>query len=314
MISTENAKDAYVGGMCSCGPSWNQPEVAHSLPHPVEGCECPPSTVDTRVQMNGEMPNFRVDDKPIFAGILSYESPLSLNNSLHNWLEHDLFHRIAAQDVFLQINHRSERDNEVVDAFQRNKLNGKHPMTVMGSPEENLNPGLTISKFCRLAEQHPSSHPNGENLLLFLEKDWILEDHWLQERSGKLESVFQSAKTLSERGVHYFRLQSALNGINRRSEVTWGLHSRDKYASEHEGEAWMCAAEGRSWACTTAHQHRWTNLPSIIDCKWFLRYLEPFAIMTGQGDPVMACGRKDGYCDWEKALQDGRIAWTNSQW
>ena len=24
--------------------------------------------------------------------------------------------------------------------------------------------------------------------------------------------------------------------------------------------------------------------------------------------------QENGYCDWEAAMQDGRIAWTNSQW
>ena len=23
---------------------------------------------------------------------------------------------------------------------------------------------------------------------------------------------------------------------------------------------------------------------------------------------------REGYCDWEESLQDGRVAWTNSQW
>ena len=45
-------------------------------------------------------------------------------------------------------------------------------------------------------------------------------------------------------------------------------------------------------------------------------YLEPFALMSS--DPILTgCGRgfqSTGYCDWEEAMQDGRIAWTNSQW
>ncbi len=36
-------------------------------------------------------------------------------------------------------------------------------------------------------------------------------------------------------------------------------------------------------------------------------------------DPIMWCGssiahRTSGYCDWEEVMQDGRVAWTNSQW
>lgn len=68
--------------------------------------------------------------------------------------------------------------------------------------------------------------------------------------------------------------------------------------------------------CTTSHQHRWTNHPMLVKCDWFLRYLEPYALLS---DPIMYCGSshvhrvRDGYCDWEEALQDGRVAWTNSQ-
>jgi hypothetical protein len=244
------------------------------------------------------MPDFGVEDKPIFAGILSYKSPLSLNNSLHNWLDHDLFHRIAAQDVFVQVNHRSERDDEIIDAFQQNKLNNRHPLTITGSSEENLHPGMAISKFCRMAEQHPSSHPNGENLLLFLEKDWIIPDTARKADHDGLQQIFRSAIALSQRGVPYISLRY----VNFDSDAS---------------KSWSCPAQGIPWFCKTAHQHRWTNLPVLLDCSWFLRYLEPFALMSIY-DPIMWCGRHDGhgkgYCDWEKAMQDGRIAWTNSQW
>ena len=48
---------------------------------------------------------------------------------------------------------------------------------------------------------------------------------------------------------------------------------------------------------------------------WCLRYLEPFALLD---DPIMwGCRpgmRETGYCDWEQALGNGRVAWTISQW
>ena len=294
------------------------------LHHPVEGCQCfdgdgrimPEPTSDqfmsklsrdyflrpnnqcqeseAESQFNwDQMPDFGVEDLPIFVGVLSFKSPLSLNNTLHNWLKHDLFHRIAAQDVMVQLNHRSQEDDEIMYDFQK-KLNNRHPMTILGDEEENLHPGLAISNFCRRAEQHPSSHPNGENLVLFLEKDWIIPDG-----SGKLfylESIFRSAIALSQRGVPYVSLRS----------------------SQVDGsKSWRCPAEGIGWRCTTAHQHRWTNHPVLISCNWFLRYLEPFVLLN---DPIMYCGsssvhrKRNGYCDWEEALQDGRVAWTNSHW
>ena len=218
-------------------------------------------------------------------------TPLSLNNSLHNWLENDLFHRIGAQDVFVQLNHRSAHDDEILNEFQQTKLQGRHPLTPLGAPEENLNPGLAISKFCRMAEQHPSSHPNGENLLLWLEKDWVIIDN---ARKHKIEQIFQSARTLSQRGVPYVGLRADLG-------------------EAEQSKVWNCPTNGVPWKCMTAHQHRWLNFPSVIDCNWFLRFLEPYALMSTD-DPIMNCGRPDGYCDWEKALQDGRIEWTNSQW
>ena len=237
-----------------------------------------------------QMPDFGVQDRPIFVGILSYESPLSLNNSLHNWLDNDFFRRIAAQDVMVQLNHRSDFDDEILREFQRMSLNDRHPMTITGAPEENLNPGLAISKFCRMAEQHPSSHPNGENLLLWLEKDWVIIDN---TKKLRLEKIFESAIALSQRGVPYIGLRADLG--------------------ETDGSRmWNCPAEGVPWMCFTARHHRWTNWPALIDCRWFLRYLEPFALMS-MTDPIMWCGRHE-YCDWEKATQDGRVAWTNSQW
>ncbi|KAL7436100.1 LOW QUALITY PROTEIN: hypothetical protein ACHAXM_005088 [Skeletonema potamos] len=173
----------------------------------------------------------------------SYESPLSLNNSLHNWLENDVFHRIAAQDVFVQLNHRSSHDDAILYEFQQTKLNDRHTITITGAPEENLNPGLAISKFCRMAEQHPSSHPNGENLLLWLEKDWVIIDN---AKKLRLEKIFQSAVSLSQRGVPYIGLRADLG-------------------EAEESRMWNCPAEGVPWRCTTAHQHRWLNLPSLID-------------------------------------------------
>jgi len=118
------------------------------------------------------MPDFGVEQSlPVFVGVLSYESPLSLNGSLHNWLDHDLFQSINAQDVMVQLNHRSLEDDQILNDFN-NRLASidQPPVSIMGSSEDNLNPGLAISKYCRAAEAHPNSHPLGKNLLLFLEK------------------------------------------------------------------------------------------------------------------------------------------------
>lgn len=228
-------------------------EAKRFVHHPVEGCQCfggdarlkPDTTADEFMsvlsrdyflrpdnqcveseaasQFNwDQMPDFGVQDLPIFAGVLSFRSPLTLNNTLHSWLKHDLFHRIGAQDVMIQLNQRSPEDDEILHDFQQ-KLNNRHPMTILGSEEENLHPGLAISNFCRRAEQHPSSHPTGENLVLFLEKDWIIPDE--SGRLSRIEDIFRSAIALSQRGVPYVSLRS--NKVRSRM--------------------WNCPAEGVEW-------------------------------------------------------------------
>lgn len=338
--------DVHVGGMCRCGGKalpvpGPMSAVGHDtqivqLPskatgnhhkrflfHPNEDCNCiedaqfTDASTDPYLKQVGRpyfdsrcpneqgnyawegMPDLGVEEQlPIFAGVLSYKAPLSLNGTLHNWLSHDLFRRIGAKDVFVQLNHRSEKDDEVMHEYQKAALNKPHPLTVMGSPEENLNPGLAIAKFCRAAEEHPDSHPNGENLLLFMEKDWNIYDARQSRLARGIEQLFRSANALAQRGVSYIHLHYIFRGVGMDASKTW-----------------MCPSQGVEWKCTTAQQQRWTNTPLILSCSWFLRYLEPFALIQ---DPIMNGCRpgmqENGYCDWEAAMQDGRIAWTNSQW
>lgn len=98
-----------------------------------------------------------------------------------------------------------------------------------------------------------------------------------------------------QRGVPYVRLSPSVSVRSTPTKATVG--------------AWQCDAHGMTWDCATAHQHRYTNLPSVIRCDWFLRYLEPFALVE---DPIMhGCRngfRQTRYFDWEEAMQDGRIA------
>lgn len=248
------------------------------------------------------MPDLGVEETlPLFLGVQSYESPLSLNGTLHNWLDHDLFRRINARDVFVQLNHRSLMDDRIMFDFHDHmaKMQRQSPITVLGSDSSsNLHPGRTISNMCRRAESHPDSHPNGENLLLFLEKDWNLYNgaNDVPSKGQSLERLFRGINALAQRGVPYIRLKRKSKEVSK-------------------SKTWPCPSQGFPFECTTAHQHRWTNQPMVVSCKWFLRYLEPFALLD---DPIMY-GCREGfqenrYCDWEEALQDGRIAWVNSQW
>ena len=61
--------------------------------------------------------------------------------------------------------------------------------------EDNLNPGVAIAKCCRAAEAHPNSHPTGQNLLLFLEKDWNIISGDYQEKH--IEQLFYFVTTVS---------------------------------------------------------------------------------------------------------------------
>lgn len=249
----------------------------------------------------GHLPDLAVEESlPLFAGVLSYESPQSLNGTLHNWLDHDLFRRINVREAFVRLNHRSETDDQVMNHFfQEQELRQQQsPVTVLGSPKENLHPGRAIADFCRRAESHPDGHPNGENLLLFLEKDWNLygnPDDMTQK--GALEHLFRGISALAQRGVNY-------------------IHLKRKSMEVSEERTWPCPSQGFPFECTTAHQHRWTNQPLVVRCDWFLRYLEPFALLDG--DAIMYGCREGfqegGYCDWEEALQDGRVAWSEAQW
>jgi hypothetical protein len=230
------------------------------------------------------MPDLGAEERlPLFLGVLTYSSPQSLDAALENWTHAGLHELLSGAHV--QLNARTAQDDQVIY-----KHNSTFAFTVTGSPEENIHPGLAMARFCRAAELSPHGHPNGENLLLFLEKDWQLNDYGRDQLVARI----LSANTLAQRGVPYIRLGSRVS---------------DPVAS------WQCDAEGVKWECLTAHQQRFTNLPSIIKCDWFLRYLEPFAIIQ---DPIMtSCTAKlskINYCDWEQLAQDGRLEWTNSQW
>lgn len=150
-------------------------------------------------------------------------------------------------------------------------------------------PALPLQGFVGKQSNHPMVTPMARTCCFFLEKDW----HVIQ--SGLLQGVLDSANTLTQRGVPYVRLSPKVSASTVAS--------------------WQCDAQGMTWDCTTAHQHRYTNLPSVLRCDWFLRYLEPFALVE---DSIMfGCRRgfrEKKYFDWEEAMQDGRIAWTNSQW
>jgi len=238
-----------------------------------------------------QMPDFGVEqDLPLFIGVLSYESPQSLAAALENWRETDLFQKSRAQKIFVQLNHRSSQDDEVIQKFQY-KFPKNDSIVPLGSLVENINVGSAIGKFCRKAEIISNSP---DNRLLFLEKDW----HVTNNARDVLSSIFRSLNALSQRGVPIIRLMDPLPEVRRKASIKWN-----------------CPALGIPWICTLAHQQRWANFPSVIDCNWYLRYLEPFALMD---DSIMyGCRRgfqDSRYFDWEEAMQDGRIAWSESQW
>ena len=121
-------------------------------------------------------------------------------------------------------------------------------------------------------------------------------------KANHINEIFQSINALAQRGVSLIRMDIP-DELPKRKAGGW------------EG-VWQCPSQGVPWKCTTSHHHRWTNTPLVLDCSWFLQNLEPYALISS--DPIMTGCRRGfqskGYCDWEEAMQDGRIAWTNSQW
>ena len=139
------------------------------------------------------------------------------------------------------------------DIQKKYEVMDRPPVTTTGSESENLNPGLAVLRKCAdWPKEHPDSHPNGENLLMFLEKDWTLYPAW---RELDIEGLFRGANALTQRGVSYIRLMRKLTELDN-------------------SKTWMCPSNGVPFRCTTSHQHRWSNQPFIVKCDWFLRYLD----------------------------------------
>lgn len=162
---------------------------------------CSPPPEDSKMDWRA-MPDFGVEQSlPLFLGVLSYNSPKTLDNTLTNWERHNLTELGGFAESYLQLNNRSVEDDEVVL-----KHNQTFSFIVSGNENENLHPGLAISRFCRQAERSPFGHPNGENLLLFLEKDWLFM-HQSDSLPG-FPAVLHSVNSLVQRGVPYVRLSA----------------------------------------------------------------------------------------------------------
>jgi hypothetical protein len=286
-IATGAAKKRFFTrhSKCECRENEGEPTLDYYLMNVTTQFECVDQVSNSTMTWDS-MPELSVEERlPLFLGVLSYKSPRSLNAALTNWNQVGLPSHVTG--AYVQLNARSDYDDRVIAQHDLN-----FNFTVMGGPHENLHPGLAVARFCRAAEESPDGHPNGENLLLFLEKDWQFSPYG--QRQLQQRQLLASANILAQRGVPYLRLGT------RVSDPT---HS------------WKCDAGGVQWECMTAHQQRFTNHPSIVRCDWFLRYMEPYALVQ---DPIMTSCNEErkrlNYIDWEEALQDGRVAWTNSQW
>eukprot|EP00549_Striatella_unipunctata_P008682 CAMPEP_0118677098 /NCGR_PEP_ID=MMETSP0800-20121206/2428_1 /TAXON_ID=210618 ORGANISM="Striatella unipunctata, Strain CCMP2910" /NCGR_SAMPLE_ID=MMETSP0800 /ASSEMBLY_ACC=CAM_ASM_000638 /LENGTH=251 /DNA_ID=CAMNT_0006572713 /DNA_START=210 /DNA_END=965 /DNA_ORIENTATION=- len=232
------------------------------------------------------MPDYGVEERlPMFMGVLSYHSPQSLNSSLYNWREYLFPNMVWLDGMFVQLNERSKQDDEVMDEHIPHI---PADVTVTGDPEEDTHPGLTIANFCRAAEKQTG---RSENLLLYMEKDFQVDQAFVEELRESMESVH----VLSQRGVNYIRLTSPVG--------------------DGRSLMWSCSALNTTWHCTPSGRHRWSNLPSVIRCDWFLRHLEPFALVTDTS--YNNCDRRhpdSSYINWEHVLRDGRVEWVNNQW
>lgn len=217
---------------------------------------------------------------------------LSLSAGLLNWKETLFAPEVASQfkGFFLHLNNLSGADDAVAQPIARIiRERGLQVKITGGLSNENV--GKVISDQCRLAERSEHSHPRGENILLWLEKDW----HWRIDVYGldHLNDVINSAREILQRGV--VKLDMRPSGTRNIS--------------------WPCRGQNVTWKCAPGFQYHNMNSPMLIRCDWFLRYFEPYALFD---EPVMLAygrtGKKRKYYDWEEAGMDGRIEWVNSNW
>ena len=240
-----------------------------------------------------EIPDFGNErDLPVFVGALSFMSPLSLGAGLQNWKETFFSPQVASQfkGFYLHLNNRSRADDAVVEPFARHLRDMGLPIAITGGVS-NDNVGKVIADQCRLAEQSEHSHPRGENVLLWLEKDW----HWNVGGHGLdvLNDKIDSAREVLQRGVVKLNMRPA-----GRPDITW-----------------PCQGQNVTWRCSPGFVFHNMNSPMQIRCDWHLRYFEPYALFN---EAVMMAhgrtGKKRKYFDWEEAMADGRVEWVNSNW
>jgi len=242
-----------------------------------------------------EIPDFGYErDLPVFVGALSFMSPRSLEAGLQNWKDTFFSPRVAPQfkGFFLHLNNRSSADDAVAETFVKDIADRGVPVKVSGG-SSNENVGKVIASQCRLAEKSPHSHPRGENVMLWLEKDW----HWNVAMYGLnvLNDRINSAREILQRGV----VKLNMRPVGAPSPTL----------------SWPCRGQNVTWTCAPGFLMHNMNSPMFIRCDWFLRYYEPYALFD---EPVMLAhgrtGKKRKYFDWEEAGQDGRIEWVNSNW
>ena len=229
---------------------------------------------------------------PIFVGALSFMSPMSPGAGLQNWTDTLFSPQVAPKfkGFYLHLNNRSWADDEVVEPFARRLRDMGLPVAITGG-SANDNVGKVIADQCRQAEQSEHSHPRGENILLWLEKDW----HWNADKYGLnvLNEKIDSAREFLQRGVVKLNMRPA-----GRPNITW-----------------PCRGQNVTWRCSPGFVFHNMNSPMLIRCDWHLRYFEPYALFN---EAVMMAhgrtGKKRKYFDWEEAGQDGRIEWINSNW
>lgn len=239
------------------------------------------------------LPDFGYDSQvPFFVGALSYKTPKSLKAGLNNW-NSTIFAwsmRSKFKGFFVHLNDRSREDDMVVAPFATHFNRTGLPTIMTGRPGLNWNVGKVIAHQCRLAEESEASHPNGENVMLWLEKDWQVNasygpDFW--------NELVMSANEVLQRGVVK---------LNMRPDGSPPF-------------TWPCRGENYTWTCAPGWTHHNMNSPMFIRCDWFLRYYEAFALFD---QSVMNAwgrtGKNRTYYDWEEAQQDGRVEWINSHW
>lgn len=235
-----------------------------------------------------------VNDKlPISVGILSWQSDLTLRNTLNSYNEKGLFDIVDDATIFFQ--ETSDRDREIASRYGVPFLES----------EENQGIGWAFVALAKNARH--------ENILL-LEHDWVLTEGPAVTRTRLAESI-----KMLDRGYSAVRLRNRWNpGYPLFSQAVYQGRELEHYCPVTELTAphlmdcvhWiedpdLCFPDqiktDNYHYVTTSRWSNWNNNPCLFKREFYIKTVTPF---LSKGDLLL----EDSMNYWW-ARQDFKIAW-----